>query len=142
MQNRLPNSRVMEESTCEEITNIIQNIKSKSSAGFDKIITHLMNNSMVSIALPMVEIFKSMIRSGIFPDHLRIATKVMPLYKSGNVSLFTNYRPISLVSAFSKVFERLIYNCPIYNIISQIFCLPPDMVFVNKVELNMPHWNQ
>ena len=53
--------------------------------------------------------FYSMIRSGVFPDDLKIA-KVIPLYKSGDSSLFTNYRPISLLPAFSKVFERLIYN--------------------------------
>ena len=35
---------------------------------------------------------------------------MIPLYKSGDSSLFTNYRPISLLPAFSKVFERLIYN--------------------------------
>ena len=66
---------------------------------------------MESIALPMTEFFNSMIRSGIFPDDLKIA-KVIPLYKSGESSLFTNYRPISLLPAFSKVFERLIYNRP------------------------------
>ena len=37
-----------------------------------------MTNSMKSIALPMAEIFNSMIRSGIFPDDLKIA-KVIPL---------------------------------------------------------------
>ena len=68
-----------------------------------------MNNSMESIALAMAEIFNSMIRSSIFPDDLKMA-KVIPLYKSGDFSLFTNYRPISLLPAFSKVFERLICN--------------------------------
>ena len=69
----------------------------------------LMKSSVENIALPMAEIFNSMIRSGVFPDDLKIA-KVIPLYKSGDSSLFTNYRPISLLPAFSKVFERLIYN--------------------------------
>ena len=58
---------------------------------------------MESIALPMADILNSKICSGIFPDDLRI-TKVVPLYKSGDSSLFTNFRPI-------KAFERLIYNC-------------------------------
>jgi hypothetical protein len=42
IQNQLPNSLVMEETTCAEIFNIRQNIKSKSSTEFDKISTQLM----------------------------------------------------------------------------------------------------
>ena len=106
MQNKLPSSLVMEETTCAEIINIIQNIKSKPSTGFDNISTKLMKSSVESIALPMEDIFNSMIRSGVFPDDL----KMIPLYKSGDSSLFANYRPISQLPAFSKVFERLIYN--------------------------------
>ena len=109
MQNQLPSSLVMEETTCAEIINIIQNSKSKPGTGFDNISTKLMKKSMESIALPMAEMFNSMIRSGIFPNDLKMA-KVIPLYKSGDSSLFTNYRPISQLPAFSKVFERLIYN--------------------------------
>ena len=62
-----------------------------------------MNNSVEveSTALPMSELFNSMIRSGIFPDDLKTA-KMIPLYKSGEACLFTNYRPISILSAFSK----------------------------------------
>ena len=52
-----------------------------------------------------------MIRSGIFPDDLKMA-KAIPVcfYKYGDACLFTNYRPISLLSTVSKVFARLIYN--------------------------------
>ena len=95
MQNQLPSSLVMEETTCAEIINIIQNIKSKPSTGFDNISTKLMKSSVESIALPMAVYFYSMIRSGIFPDDLQ---KVIPLYKSGDSNLFKNYRPISLIT--------------------------------------------
>ena len=47
--------------------------------------------------------------SGIVPDELKIA-HVIPLFKSGDRSLFTNYRPVSVLPAFSKIFERAIYN--------------------------------
>ena len=47
--------------------------------------------------------------SGIVPDELKIA-RVIPLLKSGDRSLFTNYRPVSVLPAFSKIFERAIYN--------------------------------
>ena len=36
--------------------------------------------------------------------------KVTPIYKGGIKHISTNYRPISVLSSFSKIFERLIYN--------------------------------
>ena len=46
---------------------------------------------------------------GVFPSELKIAT-VSPLYKSKDPMVFSNYRPISLLSVFSKILERLMYN--------------------------------
>ena len=46
---------------------------------------------------------------GIFPDILKLA-KVVPVFKSGNKRVVTNYRPISLLSSFSKIFEKLLYQ--------------------------------
>ena len=36
--------------------------------------------------------------------------RVIPLFKSGDKSLFTNYRPISVLPVFSKFLERIVYN--------------------------------
>ena len=46
---------------------------------------------------------------GIFPEKLKIA-KVIPLFKAGEKNLFTNYRPISVLSVFSKLLEKLIHK--------------------------------
>ena len=46
---------------------------------------------------------------GVFPNELKIA-KVIPLYKGGNARLFVNYRPVSVLSILSKIYERLMYN--------------------------------
>ena len=43
------------------------------------------------------------------PDELKLA-KVVPIYKSGRTSNFTNYRPVSVLCSFSKIYERLVYN--------------------------------
>ena len=44
--------------------------------------------------------------SVIFPDKLKIA-KILPVFKSDDPSLFSNYRPISVLLCLSKVFEKL-----------------------------------
>ena len=47
--------------------------------------------------------------SGTFPDKLKIA-KITPILKTGDACLVQNYRPISVLPAFSKIFERVVYN--------------------------------
>ena len=50
-----------------------------------------------------------MLITGIFPEKLKIA-KIKPIFKKGENTCFTNYRPISLLPAISKIFEWVIYN--------------------------------
>ena len=46
---------------------------------------------------------------GVFPQEIKLAD-VIPLYKSNDHCAFTHYRPVSLLSALSKVFEKVVYN--------------------------------
>ena len=47
--------------------------------------------------------------TGVFPNEMKIA-KVVLIYKGGDKTSFTNYRPISLLSQFSKILEKLFMN--------------------------------
>jgi hypothetical protein len=51
----------------------------------------------------------AILSSGVFPDRLKY-TIVKPIYKKGGKQEVSNYRPISLLTSFSKVFEKVIYN--------------------------------
>ena len=46
---------------------------------------------------------------GIFPDELKIA-KVTPIFKTGEYTSLSNYRPISFLPCFSKILEKIMYN--------------------------------
>ena len=61
----------------------------------------------------------------LIPNELIIA-KVIPIYKKGDKSNFANYRPISILRACSKIFEKLAYN-RIINFLSIIYCLIINM---------------
>jgi hypothetical protein len=61
------------------------------------------------ITEPLVFIINQCFRKGSFPNLMKLA-KVIPLYKKDNNMLFDNYRPVSLLSSMSKVFEKIIYN--------------------------------
>ena len=50
-----------------------------------------------------------MLQIGEFPNDLQIS-RVKPLFKSGEASSFSNYRPISLLPSFSKIFEYVIFK--------------------------------
>ena len=47
--------------------------------------------------------------SGIFPTWLKYA-QIVPIFKKGDKEQSTNYRPISLLTSFSKIFEKVIYK--------------------------------
>ncbi len=50
-----------------------------------------------------------MLNTGIFPDKLKIA-KISPIHKREDDTLFTNYRPISLLPAISKISVKVIFK--------------------------------
>lgn len=92
-----------------DIINIVKSLKNKHSSGIDEIPVSLLKQCIGFIAEPLSNIFNDCLQNGIFPDALKVA-KIIPLFKKDDKKSMGNYRPISLLPAFSKILEKLIYN--------------------------------
>ena len=61
------------------------------------------------ITKPLVYHFNISLTKGIFPQELKRAN-VIPFYKSGNQISVNNYRPVSVLPVFSKIYEKVVYK--------------------------------
>ena len=93
----------------EELFTIINSLKNKKSPGYDQISNELIKNVFPGIVKPLVHIFNLSIMTGIVPIKMKIA-KVVPIFKKGDPQLLNNYRPISLLTSFSKILEKIVYT--------------------------------
>ena len=103
------------------ILSIIKKLKHKFSSGSDIISNHLLKYAATTISKPLMVIINQMLTNGIFPEKLKLA-KVIPVFKSGD-QLFSNYRPISLLSSISKIFEYVIQEQLVdYLLVNNLLC--------------------
>ena len=93
----------------EEFKKAFFSLKSNKSNGFDDINANVVKQIYTLIKRPLIYIFNCSIQKGIFPDKLKIA-RVTPIFKSGEETVISNYRPISVLPCFSKILEKIMYN--------------------------------
>jgi hypothetical protein len=103
------NSIFLETIEPDQVLEITNKLKPKLSTGHDEISSKLLQESIEYIKYPLTHIINRSIITGIVPNQLKIA-KVIPIHKSADPTELKNYRPISLLPAFSKIFERIMYN--------------------------------
>jgi hypothetical protein len=92
-----------------EIIKLISSLKNSKSSGHDNISSVMFKKIKDSIALPLSNLINMSISSGTLPNALKIA-KVVPIFKSGDHSELGNYRPISILPACSKIYEKVMYK--------------------------------
>ena len=80
-----------------------------SSSGYDELPASIMKQCIDSYIEPLTLLINKSIQQGVFPVELKIA-RIIPLYKGENNQLIHNYRPISVLPFFSKIFEKIVYK--------------------------------
>ena len=105
---KISSSFFLTPATDEEISEVIDNLND-SAAGWDDISTKVFQQIKSEITVPITFLCNLSFITGVIPRELKLAM-VIPIYKAGDVHVFTNYRPISVLCVLSKIFERLVYN--------------------------------
>ena len=87
----------------------LQCLTSDKSSGLARIGPKLLKNCALALYIPIHHLFSLSLASHTIPSEWKIHS-ITPIHKSGDKSLVSNYRPISLLCIISKVLERIIYN--------------------------------
>ena len=88
------------------------------------------------LSVPFTKIYNESIAIGVVPEIFKIS-RVTPIFKSGTVTELGNYRPIAVISPFSKILERLVYNQLMSFLEKQ--CLLFDFQFGFRKEYSTEH---
>ena len=102
LQNRVNSSMFLCPISPTEIYNVIFQLNSNKSCGFDGINAKFVITASEVLSPILSILINSCFDLGVFPSILKIA-KVIPVFKAGDKGEVSNYRPISLLSVFSKI---------------------------------------
>ena len=96
----------LEECDEDEISEIIKELKNGKSSDIPIIVIKAARHV---ISPYLSKIYSEYMNLGIFPDILKIS-RITPIYKKGNKEQIENYRPVSTLPIFGKIFEKVIYS--------------------------------
>ena len=108
MPQRTNNSIFLTLVSENEIKKCINSLPNKNSSGHDNISQKLLKNIESCMTPILTKLINSSINDRIYPNCLKL-TKIIPLHKGGEKHEISNYRPISLLSCFNKIFEKKIH---------------------------------
>lgn len=120
----------------EEILEAIQKVKPKRSVGADSIPSFIVKGCAELFAPLLKHVFNLSLRTGVFPSLWKNSV-VVPIHKSGDTSKVENYRPVSLLCAFSKVFEIVIHAHVSFYFSHKLATVQHGFVKGRSVETNL-----
>ena len=100
----------------EELTKISRNLNVHKAHGHDDTSMRMIKICGKSILKPLILLFENSTKLSYYPEIWK-KSNIVPVHKKNDKQVVNNYRPISLLPIFGKIFEKIIFN-RIYNFIS------------------------
>jgi hypothetical protein len=125
--------------SAKEITEIVKSLKSSNSHGYDEIPIKVLKLSLPCIISPLMYICNKSLLRGIFPTWLKFS-QIVPILKRGKKSEMSNYRPIALLTSFSKTFE-VIFNRLHNHVHNNNILAPEQYGFRNNLSTESASYN-
>ena len=107
--DKVMNSFFLRYTDKDEILKIIKNLKSNKSSGPNSIPIQILKFYADIFCKPISNLVNLSFSQGVFPECLKLA-KVIPIFKKNDPQICSNYRPISLLSIFSKIYEKSMHS--------------------------------
>ncbi|GFX69632.1 probable RNA-directed DNA polymerase from transposon X-element [Trichonephila clavipes] len=133
-----PHVQEIEPTTPTEVLTYVQRIKPKKSPGLDQITNRMIKNLPLKFLLFITLLINQLFKNNYFPDSWKTAVVIPILKPDKNPETPQNYRPISLLSSMSKVYEfvllrRLNQHCAALNIMIPQQSGPPHCSTVHQL---------
>ena len=106
LKNRVNRSMFLSPATVDEIHEIIHNFKNDKASDIS---IFVLKKCSSLISGKLTKFINSFMDEGYFPHILKIG-KITPIYKKDDPQKLGNYRPISILPIFGKIFEKVIYS--------------------------------
>ena len=103
------NSFFLHDVNQDEVRTVINSLKNKTTQDIFHISNDIIKFCSDLILIPITNIISCMISTAVFPDRAKFA-RIIPLKKTKNNNIISNFRPISCLPVFSKIFEKFINN--------------------------------
>jgi hypothetical protein len=98
-----------------EVVKVLRYSKQKNSVAYDGVSVRIIKQYAHFIKKPLTYILNLSLTSGICPERCKYSI-VRPIHKKGKMDDLNNYRPISLLTAISKILETLMYNRLVHHL--------------------------
>ena len=109
LSNPIANSFMISPVTTVEVLDKLRNLDESKAPDSYNIPTRLIKLIQIHIAEPLTSLINLSFTTGYYPKSLKYA-KVVPIFKANSKYEVSNYRPISLLPLFNKIFEKLMYS--------------------------------